>query len=802
MFTKSTYLIILLGLLFIWQLEPIFAQDYFSTNTQLLTKIAGDFQDVIVDSSIIYTIEGNFLKSFLYTNENSLIPVYVKSVFQENAYPVKLFKNGNRLIVLFRDRYNASYSQSGIKIYEVTSNNSIHFLSNYSVDSINHRYDLKVTDKNIFIVTSKGELHIIDYQVPSIPKLISKYIFENNIVNGISSINLDGNIAVLARGRSGSDIIEISNIENPQKIASVEGDEINTNAIIHENYLYMFLGDIGIAKIYDISDLQNIIFLSKFRTELYLDDISVNGKYLFLSGSSTKIVDVSDKYFPRYVANTAQIELVGSHFISNDKIFSTTSGYLKVYSFNISNSSIKIMYIDVASNYFSGQEMEITTLSYNIHKINLEISSDSGQTWSEIVIDHAISGDYNEITFSLPRIHSKNCLIKITNSDSLDVYDIFSKSFTVYTLQLLPFVNKSYINSVNIRWRENDIDTVSLYYSIDDANSWINIVENYSDNYIGTEKTYNWEFENVHSDSVLIKVMNSNDTTIFNISKKIELKNSSMIIDTSNTNLLNYFPLQAENYWQYKKTHISGVSGETNQGYDKIQVFGETVINNIKYYNIRWLGNNKYFRVDTLHNSILSYINGEEKLLFELDSQNGDCWQFENTNRDICNEGIYEESIFCNIDTVMHLNQYFYCKAFILSSRIGPVWISNDDSYQTIDYDRYDLVYAKINGVEYGTFVSVENEDSSHPIDYFLSQNYPNPFNPSTRINYSLPHSSKVTLKVYDILGNEIKTLVNKEQNAGIYEVEYDSKGLSSGIYFYRIVTDRFSEMKKMILLK
>ena len=83
-----------------------------------------------------------------------------------------------------------------------------------------------------------------------------------------------------------------------------------------------------------------------------------------------------------------------------------------------------------------------------------------------------------------------------------------------------------------------------------------------------------------------------------------------------------------------------------------------------------------------------------------------------------------------------------------------------------------------------------------------MSNNYPNPFNPSTTISYSVPEMEFVTLKVYDVLGNEITTLVNEENSAGNYEVEFDATGLTSGIYFYRITSGNFVEVKKMTLLK
>ena len=88
------------------------------------------------------------------------------------------------------------------------------------------------------------------------------------------------------------------------------------------------------------------------------------------------------------------------------------------------------------------------------------------------------------------------------------------------------------------------------------------------------------------------------------------------------------------------------------------------------------------------------------------------------------------------------------------------------------------------------------------PEEFSLYQNYPNPFNPETKIKYTMPSSSIVTLKVYDVLGNEITTLVNKEKQPGIYEVEFNASNFSSGIYIYRLQTGSFIETKKMMLLK
>ena len=103
--------------------------------------------------------------------------------------------------------------------------------------------------------------------------------------------------------------------------------------------------------------------------------------------------------------------------------------------------------------------------------------------------------------------------------------------------------------------------------------------------------------------------------------------------------------------------------------------------------------------------------------------------------------------------------------------------------------------------IEVDEAVYVEN-DPGHPLEFELFQNYPNPFNPSTRIQYTVSNRQFVTLKVYDVLGNEVTSLVNDEIPAGSHEVEFDASGLTSGIYFYKLTTENLVQTRKMILLK
>ncbi|OGU63790.1 MAG: hypothetical protein A2X62_09835 [Stygiobacter sp. GWC2_38_9] len=90
----------------------------------------------------------------------------------------------------------------------------------------------------------------------------------------------------------------------------------------------------------------------------------------------------------------------------------------------------------------------------------------------------------------------------------------------------------------------------------------------------------------------------------------------------------------------------------------------------------------------------------------------------------------------------------------------------------------------------------------SIPTEFSLAQNYPNPFNPTTTIHYQLSEFANVSLKVYDVLGNEIATLVDQSQHAGKYNVRFDGSRLASGTYIYTLRTNSFTQTKKMLLVK
>ncbi len=141
-------------------------------------------------------------------------------------------------------------------------------------------------------------------------------------------------------------------------------------------------------------------------------------------------------------------------------------------------------------------------------------------------------------------------------------------------------------------------------------------------------------------------------------------------------------------------------------------------------------------------------------------------------------------------------------------------WVSMDillSHYSGLGLSLNDIFQFKVEGdgtvffdnwYFYGTVTSVEDEIGVAPTEYFLEQNYPNPFNPTTKIKFAIVESNHVTLKIMNILGEEVAVLVDGYRNAGSYEVNFNATSLSSGTYIYSITSGNYSAVKKMLLIK
>lgn len=155
----------------------------------------------------------------------------------------------------------------------------------------------------------------------------------------------------------------------------------------------------------------------------------------------------------------------------------------------------------------------------------------------------------------------------------------------------------------------------------------------------------------------------------------------------------------------------------------------------------------------------------------------------------------WEGNISNNINGTDEFHLPFF---IILNVAVGGRWPGSPDSttyFPNTMFVDYVRVYQPVSN-------GVGEERVEVPVRFTLNQNFPNPFNPSTLINFQLPVSSHVALKVYDVLGREVRTLVNEEKPAGSYSVKFDASSFPSGVYLYRIQTGTYCETKKLLLLK
>jgi len=291
-------------------------------------------------------------------------------------------------------------------------------------------------------------------------------------------------------------------------------------------------------------------------------------------------------------------------------------------------------------------------------------------------------------------------------------------------------------------------------------------------------------------------------------------------------------PLDVGNYW----IHIDSSFSQVPPSIDTIRynIKGDTIINYLgndyKVYfwqvnesNARWLLRNEsdgayaYGRISQ-NDTLL-----EKDLLIKFPIQVGESWQsnyafygdtitLECISTDyelIVPAGTFNCIVFRTSDDVKRNklnNSFIRNKTVNFFNKIDTSWIYHywapNIGFISSKIMIADSTLRKQVLFEYNILASVTMDEVGKPFNFFISQNYPNPFNPTTKIEYSVPHSSNVVIKVFDILGKEIETLVNEEKSIGSYEVEFNAAGLPSGIYFYRLQDGNYIETKKMVLIK
>ncbi|MEK9138444.1 MAG: T9SS type A sorting domain-containing protein [Bacteroidota bacterium] len=272
-----------------------------------------------------------------------------------------------------------------------------------------------------------------------------------------------------------------------------------------------------------------------------------------------------------------------------------------------------------------------------------------------------------------------------------------------------------------------------------------------------------------------------------------------------------YFPLDSGNVWQYYVTLLNPEPPDSNY-YMTARVLGDTLMPNGKRYKVidkfplsgfgPWYGRS-FVRIDSITQTVRLYSlfracpdSELAPIRLVLDSM---------TYHDCRGVTIMADTGRSQIGLIQHTARHQsyswfdgFSNHYILHEEIGMSFFRQ---WELAGWQGR-LVAARINGVQYGTFVGVLEQRHHSPDHFVLRRNYPNPFNPSTIIKYEIPSTSYTTLKVFDVLGREVATLVDGVEEPGYKSVQWDASGVASGVYFYRLSAAEFVQTKKLLILK
>jgi hypothetical protein len=265
-----------------------------------------------------------------------------------------------------------------------------------------------------------------------------------------------------------------------------------------------------------------------------------------------------------------------------------------------------------------------------------------------------------------------------------------------------------------------------------------------------------------------------------------------------------YYPLQVGNKWQFKST----------KGYTWTRhIINDTMMFNGKKYSIiiDSTGNypqRYYERIDSLTFCIYRFesYDTSETMIDSLKASIGDTIWGSRIGGITLYDSISYDTIL-NVPTSIRYFSTGYIPIFPhygIAKGFGPVYfayLEEDPNWPRFYWNYEYLQYVRINGEEFGILLDIKDPNLQNN-SFKLSQNYPNPFNSQTRIEFQIPSESFIALKVFDILGREIKTLLQGVRKPGQYSLDYSAEGLSTGIYFLVMEANNYSQTIKMVYLK
>ena len=783
----------------------IYSGGYSSTNVGGLTHIE-------VRGNLAYIINNDGLNIWDVTNNNN--PFLLGSAALE-PYPYDLYVAGNYAYV--------SHHSYGLKIFDVRNPTSPTLIGSY--DTYSGAIKSVVKDDIAYVAYSSDGLLMMDVSNLEYPVLIGQYGTSNYTYD----LRLREDLTYLACGEEGFKIVDVSDPTSPTLVSVLSGFdaykvEIYSNyAYVEELYPPFTTSTIRIINIADPSipyEVSSIQIPSRGYNLVY------HNGYLFVADydSGLLILDVSDPQNPFEATSFSLPDVLDIYIRDNDAFVcsadwpSNGGGF---YIFDISDPLVPTVkgYYGTAG-FFPFDVSVADTFAYvsDGDDLWLFLLTESDPVYIEqyrfpdLISSLFSAGKYIYISDSNAGLSIyKNNLIEnppVTNWEvqtSGITQDIWAVDFTSLTEGWAAAAEGILLHTID---GGNNWQVVQLGGYLDDfvditfVNGNIGYVcGGNSSMYKTTNGGQNWFALSVPTTSIIRAMCFVNESLgwVVTLEDHLILKTTDggQTWTQQNSGLggnLHHFGVQ---FTDENNGYVIGfILGSQIQNYIlKTTNGGQTWDANFDYQNYDF--STIYFA-----NQNTGWIAGFEGFLAKTTDAGG-TWQVENssTSESITdlfftdeNKGWYtgfNGTLFQTGDGGNTWNQ----QTILIQDLLRGVYFVNEANGWAVGSNGVILHYHE-------TVTNSNDKNVQTPDKFILSQNYPNPFNPSTTIQYSIPESGIVSLKIFNTLGEEVAELVNEYQHPGIHKVRFNSENLSSGIYFYRLNVNNYSSVKKMILLK
>jgi len=503
--------------------------------------------------------------------------------------------------------------------------------------------------------------------------------------------------------------------------------------------------------------------------------------------------------------------------------------------FTIMTPTLTVLTPNGEENFKGGTTYEITWKNENSDSLVIDYSIDNGATWTSIA--KSTNAKAEKFTWVIPKVTSTQCRIRVIDKFYTTVGDTSDKAFSIYTPMITVITPKGgetwFVGETKqIKWKSSFVESVKIVLTTDDGNSWRTLTNSFA----ASDSIFSLFIEKTPSLDCRIKISAVEDSSVIDSSRSnfaivvlpptiyVSILQNPVLTQYCNVVLITDSLLSAlptTTVWRAGENEIpvyemKPIPNSAN-AYECSIKFDTTAIYNIALHVISKMGIEK----DTLRQFAVGV--ALPTLFAKVTSKNAGLTL-------TINPGVVEEKTFFSIEEENVNKEIVYnlqpAKTF--KKAIGVELSFANETYQEVyklslfvfDNGEWKPVQSKVNKKNKTVTASLttlgkvklgidanKKEELDLPQTFALIQNYPNPFNPSTIIAFHLPEDCDITVEIYNMLGAKITTLRSGFTAAGRYSVTWNGMNdakvqVPSGIYLYRLKTNKFDQVRKMILLK